>query len=160
MMPPQSFHLLAFAFLYRRVIPYQIPCHDGWLGTASTPGKRLALSLLFSFDLRLHLVPKVPKPVLSYGCCLPGGLREKATESCQARMIGYVTQQSTERSRSLAEHQPQQYDHEVLVLRFTPLLTKPLGQLAQVLIQTYNGNKHGHLWSKGFFFTFQNCLLG
>src|SRR5712692_9340817 len=106
-MQAQSLHLLAFAFLDRRVIPDQIPCHDGWLGTASPFRLLLALSLEFCSDLWLHLFPKVPQPLLDHGCCFPWRLREKTAQPCQTRSISDLTQQSRKRSCSLAQHQPQ-----------------------------------------------------
>ena len=135
-MHTQALHLLAFAFLKRRVIKSYVPCHDGWLGTASTLGVRLALALLFCFDQRLHLLPKVPQPAFNDSCRLPGCLREKAAQPGQARSTSNLTQQSSQRTRSFTEHQPQQHDHEVLVLGLGELLTKPFGKLSQLFIQT------------------------
>src|SRR5258708_2357022 len=141
-MPTQSFHLLAFAFLNRRVIPNQVPCHNGWLGTASTLGLRLALPLQFCFDQRLHLFPKVPQPACNDSCRLPGCLCEKATQPGQARSKSNLTQQSSQGARPFTEHQPKPHDHEVLILGLGELLTKPFGKLSQLVIQTYNGNWH------------------
>jgi len=40
--------------------------------------------------------------------------------------------------RSILEHQPQQYGHQVLELRLGEQLTELLGKVAQLGIQTYN----------------------
>ena len=101
MMHPQSFHLLAFAFLNRRVIEGHIPCYDGLLGTASTLRLLLALSLQFCCHLRLHHVTKVPQPEGYYQCCFPRSFREIPAQSCQARPIRNLTHQSRERSSAL-----------------------------------------------------------
>ena len=155
MMPSQSFHLLAFAFLDRRVIPDQIPCHDGLLGTASTLRLLLALSLQFCCDLGLHHFTKVPQPECYHCCCFPWGFRQKAAQSCQTRPIGNLTQRPRERSSALTEHQPQQYDHQVLVLGLGEQLPKPLGKVAYMFIQTYNGNWHRTPpWFQGWIFFF------
>src|SRR2546423_6564012 len=141
-MQTQSLHLLAFAFLDRRVIPDQIPCHDGQFGTALTFWLLSALSLHFSSYFRLTLLPKLGKPDFDHSCRLPGGLREKTTQPCQARSIRNLTQQPLQRSPSFTEHQSQQHDDEVLILGLGELVTKAFGKLPQGLIQTYNGNWH------------------
>ena len=41
MMPSQPLHLLAFGLVHRRVIPNQIPCHNGCFGAASALRKEL-----------------------------------------------------------------------------------------------------------------------
>ncbi len=68
-----------------------------------------------------------------------------------------LAQQSRQRASAFALHQPQQYGHEVLVLRLTELLSGALGKVAQLVIQAYNGNRHRTpAWSQGVFFT---CLI-
>jgi hypothetical protein len=79
MMHTQALHLLAFAFLDRRVVSNQVACHDGQLGTTSTFRLLLALSLQVCGYLRLHLLPKVLQPPFDHGSRFPGRLREKAT---------------------------------------------------------------------------------
>src|SRR5439155_6258570 len=72
MMLPQPLHLLALGLLHRGVVPEQIPCHDGLLGTASMLGALLALSLELCCHLRLHRLAKVPQPAFGHGFSLPG----------------------------------------------------------------------------------------
>jgi hypothetical protein len=50
-------------------------------------------------------------------------------------------------------HQPQQYDHQVLVLRLGEQLPKAFGKVAYMFIQTYNGNWHRTPpWFQGWIF--------
>ncbi len=155
MMHPQSLHLLAFGLVHRRVIPNQIPCHDGLFGTTSMLCLPLALSLLFCCDLGLHHLMKVSQPTFYQRCCFPRGFRQKTAQSCQTWSIGNPAHQSRERSRAFTQHQPQQHGHEVLVLRLTQVFTEPLGKVVQHFIQTYNGDRHGSPpWSQGFIVTF------
>src|SRR5258708_38393922 len=155
MMQPQSFHLPAFGLVHRRVIPNQIPCHDGLFGTTSMLCLPLALSLLFCCDLGLHHLMKVSQPTFYQRCCFPRGFRQKTAQSCQTWSIGNPAHQSRERSRAFTQHQPQQHGHEVLVLRLTQVFTEPLGKVVQHFIQTYNGDRHGSPpWSQGFIVTF------
>jgi hypothetical protein len=60
---------------HRRVVPDQVPCHDGLLRTASMLGLLLALSLQFCCHLWLHRVTKVPRegvlPLLPLPRALP-----------------------------------------------------------------------------------------
>src|SRR5258708_3049753 len=142
MMQAQSLHLFRLALVHRRVIPNQIPCHNGWLGTASPLYLPLTLALLFCYDYRLHGFPKGPQPLLCYRCCFPGGFRQKAAQPCQARSVSNLMQQSSQGSCSFTEHQPQQYGHEVLVLGLREKSAVPFAKVAQVLVQTYNGNWH------------------
>src|SRR5439155_8387643 len=115
---------------------------DGCFGTTSTLGLHLAFSLELCCHFGLHLFPKMPQPAFCYLCLLPGGFRQKATQSGQTWSIRNLLQQSRERSCSFAEHQAQQYGHEVLILGFREHLAKPLCKVAQLVIQTYNGNRH------------------
>src|SRR6266852_8224144 len=88
-----------------------------------------------------------------HGFGFPGRLREKATQSCQARSRADLTQQAAQGSPSFTLHQPQQHGHEVLVLGLGEQVLEPLGKVAHLFIQTYNGDWH---WtppgSQGLFF--------
>src|SRR6266571_1181621 len=153
MMLPQPFHLLAFRLVHRRVIPDQIPCHDGLLGRASMLGLLLALSLELYCHLRLHRLAKVPQPAFCHGFGFPGRFGEKAAQSCQAPSSATLTQQAAQGSPSFTLHQPQQYGHEVLVLGLREQFLEPLGKVAHLFIQTYNGNWHWTPpWSQGLLF--------
>src|SRR6266516_3498867 len=153
MMPAQSLHLLGFALVYRRVIPNQIPCHDGCFGTASTLGLPLALSLELCCHLWLHLFPEMPQPAFGHGCLFPRRFRQKATQSRQTGSIRNLLQQTRERSCPFAEHQPQQYGHEVLVLGVGEHLPKAFCKVAYLFVQTYNGYRHRTPpWIQGCFF--------
>lgn len=77
MMQPQSFHLLPLGPVHRRVIPDQIPYHDGWLGTPSALQLPLALSLQFCRNLRLHHFPKVLQPAFCHRSRFPPSFRQK-----------------------------------------------------------------------------------
>src|SRR5712692_659887 len=142
MMPPQPFHLLALRLVHRRVVPDQIPCHDGLLGTASMLGLLLALSLQLCCHLRLHRLAKVPQPAFCHGFGFPGRFGEKAAQPCQARSRADLTQQATQGAPAFTLHQPKPHDHEVLVLGLGEKLAEPFGKVAHVFIQTYNGNWH------------------
>src|SRR6266849_5834519 len=86
-------------------------------------------------------------------CGFPGRFGEKPAQSCQARSCADLTQQVAQGSSSFTLHQPQQYGHEVLVLGFGEQVLEPLGKVAHLFIQTYNGDWH---WtppgSQGLFF--------
>jgi hypothetical protein len=51
-------------------------------------------------------------------------------------MFSHLAHQFRERSSSLTQHQPQQHDHEVLVLGLAELFAKSLGKLVHLIIQT------------------------
>src|SRR2546427_13180503 len=95
-MPTQPFHFLAFALLNRRVIPNEIPCHEGCLGTASLSGALAHLALLLCDNLGLHLLAKPAQPESHHGLGLPRRLAEKPAHSPEPRTIGHLPQQPRE----------------------------------------------------------------
>ena len=61
-------------------------------------------------------------------------------EKIQSRTRRIKPQQTHQRSSPLAKHQPQQYDHEVLILGFREPPTIAFDKVIQVVIQAYNGD--------------------
>ena len=151
--PVQPFHLLAFRFAHRRVIEGHIPGHEGLLGTASTLGLKLALTVSFRLHQRPHLLAEVREPASHQFLLRSRGLREIPAQSSQTGIRSHFSQQSRQRSSSFTLHQPQQYGHEVLVLRLTQQDSEPLGKVTQLVIQAYNGQWHRTPpWFQVYFF--------
>jgi len=149
---PQSFHFSSFRFAHRQIVPNHIPGHEGLFGTPSTLGLLLALLFPFRCHQRLHLSTKLSLPTSHDRSRLPRGDREKSTQPTQTERLAYLTQHSAQRSPALAFHQPQQYGHEVLLLRLGKQQAETLGKMAHFFVQAYNRLWHWTPpWSQGFF---------
>src|SRR6266699_775721 len=151
----QSFHLAPFRLAHRRIIPDDIPGHEGLFGTTSMLELTFALLLAFDFHLRLHQGAKMLKTD-DHQCLLqPRGFREKSAQPTQTRRLTDLAQDSAQRALAIALQQPQQYGHEVLVLRLGKNRAETLRKVAHFFIQTYNRLWHRTPpWFQGFLFTF------
>jgi hypothetical protein len=153
-MHSQSLHFLALGFLHGRVIPNQIPCHDVLLGRfrrlgASRRCRCSSASTIGPIPLESVSTTALPRRWFHTGLPSGNGSALPDSDSRQPDATG------PSRSTSLTEHQPQQDDHEVLILRLAQVVTEPFGEVAQVRVQTYNGDRNGTPpWLKGFLFTF------
>jgi hypothetical protein len=136
------FHFLTFWFGHRRIIPNHIPGHQGLLGTTTTLRLVLTLSLPFGFYCQFHLLTKALEPLLYQFLLGPGSLRQKPAQSGQTRLGPHHSQQSRQCPSSFTHHQPQQYDHEVLILGLGEQAVVSFGKVAQLVVQTYNGYWH------------------
>ncbi len=157
MMLAQTFHLAPFRFAHGRVIPNDIPGHEGLFPATSALG--LSLALLFSFDFhqRLHLFPEMLQPDDDQRFLNPRGDREKPAQSTQAGRLSNLAHDPPQRALAFALQQPQQYGHEVLILRLAEHRAKTLGKVTDFFIQAYNGLWHRTpLWFQGFLVT---CLI-
>ncbi|MGB8348387.1 MAG: hypothetical protein WCD86_26130 [Ktedonobacteraceae bacterium] len=126
--------LLAFA--HRRIVPDQIPGHGGLFGTASALGLSASLVLAFGFHQRLHLCAKMLQPDDDQCFLHPRGFREKPAQSTQTGGLTHLAQDAAQRALALTLQQPQQYGHEVLVLRLGKRRAEPLRKVAHFFIQT------------------------
>jgi hypothetical protein len=142
-MPAQAFHLFASLLAYCRVIPYQVTCHDGFLGSASSLATTFFLQPdMFSLDLSYHLLLELALPVPTNVFGRPRRLAHKTAHARQANRGCDLAQQACHCPAPLVQHHPQQYDHEILELGLTETASE-LGQImAQPFIKTYDWHSH------------------
>ena len=109
--------------------------------------------LQFCCHLRLHRLAKVPREGVLPRLWLPRALRRKAAQSCQARSRADLTQQAAQGAPTFTLHQPQQHDHEVLVLGLGEKLAELFGQSDDMFSSKHiMGTGIGHLHGlKGFY---------
>ncbi len=141
-MRTQSGHLFTLRLILRRVVPNQITCDDGFPG-ASLPFWALAtLARVFLLDRFAQLFMKALRPGSRDFSCRPRRSTHETRQTTDALSVCHLAQQSAQRVRFLAQHQRQQYGHQVLILGLAQALAKRLAKLAQPRIQTDNRDRH------------------
>jgi hypothetical protein len=144
----QTAHLLAAHFGYRRVVAYQVTCHDGSFVTTLSLTLRRPLPSVFGLHQASHGLSKLPPTLADYPAARPGRFRQKATRSRQTLPTPYLAQQPRQRPAFLAQHQPQQYGYEIQPLGLAKQATKAIQKLAQSFIQA--DNRQSHRSPRGF----------
>lgn len=142
-MAPHAFHLLPFGLGQRGVVADQVPGHQGFLRTAHPAGALPALTLALGLHQRRDLRVETRPPRPSDGGALPGGACQEPTQARDARPTRDLPPQPRERAPLLAQQQPQQHGHEVLILGFAETRGEAGRPLAHTGIEAYNRDRHG-----------------
>jgi len=95
---------------------------------------------MFGGNHGFHLLMKKSGPQPGHAFSRPRRRRQEAARARQGAVTAYLSQQPGEREMFPAQHQRQQYGHEVLNLRLAEAAAKRHRKVAQTTIQAYQMN--------------------